>query len=406
MKSLRIVLCAEGARPDMGGLGLVAVPHIARALADLGHQVVMEIYGPVIPGAEDFTTTDPGRAFQDSLVAVTYPAHWRYEFAPLAVLPTLAHIARADFVMLHSLYSFAVLTGYAAACVHHKKYGLWPHGVLAPFQRSVGRSKKIFYDALFADRILHNASVLFYSAVGERDEAATLGVLAPSVIIPHGIELESFARLPARGAFRQKYLNEFDGPLAIYLGRLNAKKGLDLLVQAMREAHVKNPALRLAIVGAGDPPEFGAQVQAWVREAKLQDVIVMTGLLMGDDKLRVLADADFFVLPSIAENFSFALFEAMASRLPVVISDTLNFAPQVQRAGAGRVVARNAPAIASALYELSVNPTARHEMGERGAQLAANYSWGAVGLHMERAVRALLENEPLPRDLVLGTTFA
>lgn len=391
---------------DAGGLGLVAVPHIARALAARGHRVVLDMFGPVIPGGEDLVTTDPARAFREPLAVYAYPARGRYAFSRAGYAEVMRHAGRADFVMLHSLYSFAVLSGYMGAQRHHKKYGVWLHGVLAPFQRSVGRSKKILYDALFADRILQQASVLFYNAVGERDEAGPSGQHTPSVIIPHGIEPGAFAQLPARGAFRREYLNGFDGPLVLYLGRLNAKKGLDLVVQAMREAHAKNPALRLAIVGAGDPPEFGAQVQAWVREANLQDVIVLPGLLMGDEKLRALADADLFVLASVAENFSFALFEAMAARVPVVISDTLNFAPQVQRAGAGRVVARNAVAFANALYELSVDPAARRAMGECGAELAGQYSWSAIGLQMERAVEALLENEPLPRDLVLGTTFA
>jgi glycosyltransferase involved in cell wall biosynthesis len=406
MSALRIVLCAEGARVEMGGVGLVAVPPIARALAARGHHVVLDMFGPPIPGAENFVTTDAARAFQENLVAFSFPARGRYAFSRDGSARVQSHVARADFVMLHSLYSFAVLSGYLGARRFHKSYGVWLHGVLAPFQRSVGRRKKVIYNALFAKSILENASVLFYSAPGERDEAAPLDLRAPSVIIPHGIDLELFTQLPARGAFRQKYLHGFDGPLAVYLGRLNAKKGLDLLVEAMHHARAKNPALRLAIVGAGDPPAFGAQVQTWVRDANLQDVIVMPGLMMGDEKLRALADADIFVLPSIAENFSFALFEAMAARVPVVISDTLNFAPQVQRAGAGRVVARHAHAFAGALSELSLAPDLRREMGERGAQLAARYSWNAVGEQMERVVYAVVENEPLPRDLVLGTTFA
>lgn len=404
--ALNILLCAEGARADAGGLGLVAVPHIARALAARGHHIVLDIFGPAIPGAEDFVMADAARAFRENSVAYAYPARGRYAFSHLGYLNVQEHAARADFVMLHSLYSFAVLSGYNGARRYKKKYGVWPHGVLAPFQRSVGQRKKKFYDVVFANRILQNASVLFYNAVGERDEAAPLQLRAPSVIIPHGIDLEPFAQLPARGAFREKYLGGFDGPLALYVGRLNAKKGLDLLIAALRQARVKHPALRLAIVGAGDPPEFAAQVQTWVRDANLQTAVVLPGLLMGDEKLRAFADADIFVLPSVAENFSFALFEAMGSRLPVVISETLNFAPQVARAQAGRVVAREASAFADALCELAAAPALRRDMGERGAQLAARYSWRTVGEQMERAIRALVADEPLPRDLVLGTTFA
>ncbi len=399
---MKIVLCSEGARLEMGGLGLVAVPQIARALANLGHQVVLEIFGPVIPGAQDFATNDPREAFQRNPVAITYAARGRYAFAPKAVPHVRGHVAQADFVMLHSLYSFAVFTGATAARVHGKKYGLWPHGVLAPFQRSVSAGRKALYDSLAAKSILSRAAVIFYNAAGERDEATALGLTPPSVIIPHGIDLEPFARLPARGEFRKKYLEGFSGPLLLYLGRLNAKKGLDVLVAAMKELHAVRPEVRLAIVGAGDPPEFGDEVQNWVREAGLGEVVVMPGLQMGEEKLAVLADTDIFVLPSHQENFSFAMFEAMASKIPVVVSDTLNFAPEVERFHAGRVVPRTADAFASAVRNLVDEPMLCQRMGEGGAQLAARYSWGTIGRQMERAIEAVIANEPLPRDLVLG----
>lgn len=399
---MKIVLVAEGARLDMGGLGLVAVPPIARALAALGHSVTLEIFGPVIPGAQEFATRDPSRAFRLSLIAITYPARSRYAFAPLAVPSLNSHIARADFVMLHSLYSFAVLSGYLAARLHGKKYGLWPHGVLAPFQRTVSAGRKAVYDALIAKPILDHASVIFYNAVGEREEAAPLHLAAPSVIIPHGIDLAPFARMPRRGAFRAKYLGGFQGILLSYLGRLNAKKGLDTLVEAMRRVHATTPEARLAIVGAGDPPEFAARVQTWIEDAGLQDTIIMPGLQMGDAKLQVLSDTDIFVLPSQQENFSFAMFEAMAARIPVVISDTLNFAPEVERFKAGRVVERSPGAFARALCELSASPNLRMRMGEGGALLAVRYSWEAAGKQIGRALEAVVANQPLPRDLVLG----
>src|SRR5262249_31684512 len=104
-------------------------------------------------------------------------------------------------------------------------------------------------------------------------------------------DLAPFAQLPARGALRAKYMNGFDGALLLYLGRLNAKKGLDVLVQAMRQVRVKSPDVRLAIVGAGDPPEFTAQVEAWVRENGVAECVVMPGLLMGAEKMQALADA-------------------------------------------------------------------------------------------------------------------
>ena len=130
--------------------------------------------------------------------------------------------------------------------------------------------------------------------------------------------------------------------------------------------------------------------------------VILPGLQMGEAKLAAFADADVFVLPSHQENFSFAMFEAMAAQVPVVISDTLNFAPEVERLNAGCAVPRTPNAFASALLELLASPERRARMGEGGAQLAARYSWSAIGKQMERTIQAVLTNQPLPRDLVLG----
>ena len=77
----------------------------------------------------------------------------------------------------------------------------------------------------------------------------------------------------------------------------------------------------------------------------------MPGLIVGEEKLHAFADADVFVLPSEAENFGFAVFEAMASRVPVVVSETLDYAAE-WASGAGFAVRRDPDAFADAIVRL------------------------------------------------------
>jgi glycosyltransferase involved in cell wall biosynthesis len=392
---MRILSFVEGADPRFGGMGLVGVPYICQALADRGHRVVLNIAGPPTPGTEQFLTGSAADVL-DSREArafgiVSYKAVGRWRFAP-SLWSLSAAVKQADFVMLHSLYSFPVLTGYVLARLHRRPYGLWPHGVLAPFQRQVGARKKKIYDRLLATRMLNGASVLFYSAEGEREEAASLNLQPPSAIIPHGIDVLEFSDLPARGRFRAKHASGHRGPLVLYLGRLNAKKGLDLLVHAFAILARDLPDARLAIVGSGDPPSFFDLVRRWVSEAGLEDRVVMTGLLSHDDKRAAYADADVFVLPSQAENFAFAMFEAMASRVPVVVTDSLNFAGEVAQQGAGRVVPRLPDALAGAMSEILRDPQLRAQMGSNGLRLAESYGWQQVGEMMDRTIRPIVEN--------------
>jgi glycosyltransferase involved in cell wall biosynthesis len=396
---MKILSFVEGADPRSGGMGLVGVPYICLALAEQGHRVVLNIGGHTTPGTEKFLRASAeaviGSPHASAFGIVSYAARGRWRFAP-SLWKVSAAVRDADFVMLHSLYSFPVLVGYGLARLHRRPYGVWPHGVLAPFQRRAGANKKRVYDRIVARRLLDEASVLFYSAAGEREEAAPLNLKAPSVIIPHGIDVDDFTSLPPRGQFRSKYLSGCDGRLVLYLGRLNTKKGLDVLIQAITRVADHMPDVRLAIAGSGDPPGFADQVQCWLSESGLGRRAVMTGMLAHEDKRAAFADADVFVLPSHAENFAFAMFEAMASRVPVIVADSLNFASEVEAYGAGLVVRRTPADFASAIEKVLDDAALGQRMGANGLRLAQSYGWQRAGALMDQTIRSIVQGAPRP----------
>lgn len=404
---MKVLSFVEGAHPRRGGLGLVGVPKITKSLADRGHQVVLNVGGRVSPGAERFVQLDINSALRQKSGAgtfgiVSYPAYGQWAFAPSMLWTLSRHVCDADFISLHSLYSFPVLAGYVLSRLYHKPYGLWPHGVLAPFQRRVSAGKKKAYDWIIARRMLNYASTIFYSAPGEREEARPLGLTSPSVIIPHGFDAQEYVQLPPRGQFRAKYLQGHSGPLVLFLSRLNAKKGLDILAQTFALVVRQMPEARLAIVGSGDPPKFETQVKGWLKECGIDYCAVMPGLMIGQEKLQAFADADVFVLPSYAENFGFAIFEAMASRIPVVVSDTLDYASELERYQAGFIVQRDPQEFAAAILKLLGDSSLRERMGQNGLRLAQTYSWERCGETVERTIRCILQGQPLPTDLTLN----
>jgi glycosyltransferase involved in cell wall biosynthesis len=403
---MKILSFVEGANPRRGGLGLVHVPMIVKSLVDRGHEGVLVIGGRVNPGREHLVQPDVDRAIQQKSGAgkfgiVTFPAWDRWAFAPSMIWRVWRYAHDADFVILHSLYSFPVLSGYLFARLFKRPYGLWPHGVLLPVQRRIGVHKKIVYDRLIARRILNQASVLFFTSQPEREETYRLGLTPPSVVIPQGFDAQEFATLPLRGLFRGKYLSGHSGPLVLYLSRLNAKKGLDLLIKAFALVANQVPSVRLAIVGRGDPPSFEFEVKGWLHEYGLEKSASLPGLLIGQEKLQAFADADVFAFPSEAENFGQAMFEAMGSGIPVVVSDTLDYATEVRRYEAGLVVRREPQEFANAILKLLRDSDLRKRMGENGLRLARAYSWEACGEKVERAIQCILQGKPLPADLTL-----
>ena len=399
---MKIIGFVEGTRGDEPGI--VGVPMILKSTAAHGHSVVLLMGGLPSLGSEKFVISDSDSALARKegngtfgIVSMRAWTHWR--FCPAMLWRYSRLVREADFVTLHSLYSFPVLAGYLLARFHRKPYGIWPHGVLAPFQRLISARKKWIYNKLFGHRILQNASVIFYSAEGEREEAAALGLRSPSVVIPDGFDAESFAALPKRGCFRERFLTGHTGPLILFLARLNAKKGLDILIEAMQRVIAERPEARLAIVGPSDPPSFNNHVVQLVKENGIESQTVVPGMANSKMRLEAYADADVFVLPSHAENFGHSIFEAMACGVPVVVSETLNFAEEFSRAGAGFALPRTPEAFSTAIIDLIDRPGTRREMGNCGQLLARQYSLEVTGAKMARAVESILDRRLLPADL-------
>lgn len=399
---MKIVAFAEGRRG--ASPGLVGTIMILKSTAAHGHGVVLLMGGDVTPGRENFVVRDAQSALRRKegegffgIVCVKARTHWR--FCP-SILWRFSKLVRdSDFVTLHSLYSFPVLAGYLLARWHRKPYGIWPHGVLAPFQRQVSARKKWLYNKIFAERILQNASVIFYSAAGEREEAAPLNLRAPSVVVPDGFNADEFTTLPERGQFRARFLDGHKGPMVLFLARLNAKKGLDLLIKAMRLVVAVRPEVRLAIVGPPDPPSFKKEVLQWIEESGIGSQTVLPGPAGPELRLQAYADADLFVLPSWAENFGNAIFEASACGIPVVVSDTLNYAAEFAQHGAGVALHRTPEDFSAAIIELLDQPETRRRMGECGKVFARRYSLEETGAKIGRTMECILSRLPFPEEV-------
>ena len=400
---MRLVGFSEGARGDYAGI--VSVPTILASAAETGHEVVLVLAGRIPPGKEKYVVSDLKEAQERregngtfGVICVKPWSRWLMNVSILWRFNTL--VRNADFVTLHSLYSFPVFAGFLLARLYGKPYGIWPHGVLAPFQRRISVRKKRVYNWLLADRILREAAVVFYSSTGERVETEDLKLQQLSVIVPDGFATDEFEVLPERGRFRRRFLGNSTGPLVLFLARLHAKKGLDLLIQAMQLVIKERPDARLAIVGPPDPPSFDRKVQEWIKSAGIEQQTVVTGNANSQMRLEAFADADVYVLPSHAENFGFSVFEAMACGLPVVVSEAINYSKEISENGAGIALPRTSEAFASSVNELIRDPARRASMGACGRMLANRYSLHETGLKLVKTIKSVLQRTQPPPDVL------
>jgi glycosyltransferase involved in cell wall biosynthesis len=103
-------------------------------------------------------------------------------------------------------------------------------------------------------------------------------------------------------------------PIVLFLGRLEAEKGVFELVDAVAAARAAVPDLRLVCAGSGDR----APLLQHAQRHGIADAVKFTGWVGPSGKRVLLDSAAVLALPSYAEGMPMSLLEAMAAGVPVV----------------------------------------------------------------------------------------
>lgn len=364
---------------------------MARAVARLGHEV--SIYTTNQDGSGELAVP-LDRPVSREGVEIRYfpiqpPRFWGTSL-PLA-RALRQKIPTVDLAHLHSLYLFHNLVAGHYCRQYAIPYLMRPQGTLDPFIYRRHRWRKRLMELLFEHRNIRRAAALHFTTAEEAELAAPFTFQTPGVVVPLGIDYNEFAVLPEPGRFRAQHPEIGANPIILFFGRINFKKGLDILVKAFGAVARQRQDVHLVIAGP-DNEGWGGKVRAWLSDAGLLDRTTFTGMLLGPEKLAVLRDADMFVLPSYSENFGIAVIEAMAAGLPVIISDKVNIWREVQAAGAGRTVPCDAEALAAQILELLAKPELARQMGQSGRTLVAEcFQWPRIAQNLAAAYARIID---------------
>jgi glycosyltransferase involved in cell wall biosynthesis len=322
-----------------------------------------------------------------------FASRWpsRLAFSPDMGRALRERVGTFDVVHVHSLYLFTTL----AACHHAGRrrvpYVVRPHGTLDPYHRRRHPLRKALFDGLLQRRHLDRAAAIHYTSDDELELARPCGIRAPGVVVPLGVNPSDYAGLPPRGSFRALHPALGDRRLVVFLGRLTPKKGLDVLVGAFARVVRDRPDVHLVVAGPDDGGHARA-VRRLVESLGLAARTTMTGMLLGQRKLALLADTDVWVLPSHGENFGIAAVEAMACGLPVVISDRVNIHRDVAAAAAGLVVPCDPAAVADAIGRVLDDPALRRRMAAAGPALVqGSFTWDVTARRLASLYAGLCE---------------
>jgi glycosyltransferase involved in cell wall biosynthesis len=252
------------------------------------------------------------------------------------------------------------------------------------------RSKAAFFRRAIRRAALHAGVLVCVSRVTAERLHASCEVRAPIVVAPHGVDHERFTPTePAQGAdlvLLDRLGVPVDGPLVVFVGTLEPRKGVAPLVAAfdrVAEAH------RDATLVLGGQTGWGlAETERAIASARHGARIVRTGYLPDAAVPALLRRAAVVAYPALEEGFGLPALEALACGAPLITTEGTAMAEMAQGA-ATLVPPGDATALAEALGT-ALGPGLGAERRALGIAVAGERTWDAsVAQHVSAYHRAL-----------------
>lgn len=216
-------------------------------------------------------------------------------------------------------------------------------------------------------------------------------------VVHPGVDTTRFCPAPRDPAVRAA-LGWGQRPVVLTVGRLQRRKGHDVMIQAIALLRNRCPDLLYAIVGDG---EERARLEAMTGELGVGDHVRFHGEVSDQELVRCYQQCDLFVLPNREvegdfEGFGMVLVEAQACGRPVLAGDSGGTAETMRVGETGVVVdCGAAPALADAVARLLAAPERLHEMGVAArAWVLGHYDWGSVAKEAGRRLGLAVTADP------------
>jgi glycosyltransferase involved in cell wall biosynthesis len=262
-----------------------------------------------------------------------------------------------DLLHIHDVFVLPQLIIGLLAIKDGKPVVFSPHGVLHQVRVQKKSLLKQIWMKLFVERLIKKSNTLIATS---DDEAKSLSKFIPLQImtVPNGIKLPSTFK---------KIKNTKPITTLLYVGRIHQQKGLQELVEA-----VKNTVSPIKVIIAGPDDGYLTQLESSIEKQNLNRKIEYIGPISEIQRNQLLSEVDIFIYPSYAEGFSISILEALAARLPVIITTGCNF-PEVADRKAGVVVGlKNLSSdLATAIDQIATDEKLRKTMSKNAYQLVS-----------------------------------
>ncbi len=296
--------------PTFGGSGVVAT-ELGKALAQKGHQVHFITYSP--PVRLDFLS---GNLFYHEVSVSDYPLfdYPPYELVLSSKLVDVVKYEKLDILHVH----YAIPHASAA---YMAKQILASQGINIPFITTLHGTditlvgKDPSFEPVITFAINQSDAVTAVSESLKQDTYINFPNVKKEIkVIPNFICLDEYNM--EAGVCQKKMYAPKGERLLIHVSNFRKVKRVEDVVRIFEKVHKEIPS-KLILVGDG--PERG-NIEKLCRELHICDDVRSLGKIVNPE--QILRISDLFLLPSETESFGLAALEAMASKVPVISSNS------------------------------------------------------------------------------------
>lgn len=299
---------------------------------------------------------------------LSFVGYEHYNFSLQMVKEIWKIIDDYDLVDITAVWNFPVLAGALISLIKKKPYIISPRGTIykETIELKSTAFKKLYFN-LFAKHYLNKASAIHFTTEDEKEKVTSyLKLKASSFVIPNGVDLNRITQsaVPKSNLIGKKYL--------LILGRIDKKKGFDLLIPAFANVATKFNDIQLVIAGNLETSYYHSIIP-FIQKYGISDRVIFTGEVTGDDKWSLYKNAFMFVLPSYSENFGMSVVEAMACGCPVVISDKVGIYKEVSDNNAGIIVKTTVESLQVGIHKLLNDEQLRIKIASNGRAMVEKF---------------------------------
>jgi glycosyltransferase involved in cell wall biosynthesis len=286
------------------------------------------------------------------------------------------HVRQFDLIHIHAVFNHSCVAAARACQKGGVPYIIRPLGTLESWSMKQKKLRKQVFWKIVGEKMLRGATSVHYTTAAEQTAVEQTYDLKNGKVIPLGVESE-WPTVSQTNSQSSPLVPDIKNgyPYVLVLSRLHPKKGLDVLIDAFLNVIADDnlQAWRLLIAGDG-PRDYVRQLQDQVKRARASKRVLFPGWLNGEQKWHALTNAALLALPSYQENFGICVVEALTCGVPVVVSEHVNLADEIDRAGAGWVTAVDCESIENALRNALANEEERRRRGLAGKLLSKQFS--------------------------------